>query len=99
MVSVTWPEIALANKLKEKILEEETSKEEEIMTLNATIAKSSDIWPEIAQKNKHLKNVSLVTSKDTFLEIVLKEETKKPVSNVTNATRMVILQEIVQVRI
>jgi predicted acetyltransferase len=99
MVSVTWPEIALANKLKEKILEEETSKEEEIMTLNATIAKSSDIWPEIAQKNKHLKNVSLVTSKDTFLEIVLKEETKQPVSNVTNATRMVILQEIVQVRI
>jgi hypothetical protein len=80
-----WLEIALANKFKEKIMDPEIMKEEtkveepmkeELMMLNATIVKNSDIWPEIVLKNKQLKSVSHVTNKDTYLETVLKVKIK-----------------------
>jgi hypothetical protein len=80
MVLDIWLEIALMNKFKEKIMDQEIMKEEtkveepmkeELMMLNATIVKNSDIWPEIVLKSKELKNVLHVTNKDTYLEIVL----------------------------
>jgi hypothetical protein len=106
MVLAIWLEIALMNKFKEKIMDPEIMKEEtkveepmkeELMMLNATIVKNSDIWPEIVLKNKELKNVSHATNKDTYLEIVPKVEIKKVKYNAINVIKLDISQEIAQV--
>ena len=103
-----WLEIALANKFKEKIMDPEIMKEEikveepmkeELMTLNATIVKNSDIWPEIVLKNKQLKSVSLVTNKDIYQEIVLMLKIKWVKYNVINVIKLDISQKHAQVNL